>query len=66
MSAPPLRSLPDRLRQIALFELGHPHESPIPLRVGMTVLLLVSVAFYRWFLDASDSPDEREPEADAL
>lgn len=51
---------------IALFELGHPHESPIPLRVGMTVLLLVSVAFYRWFLDASDSPDEREPEADAL
>lgn len=51
---------------IALFELGSPHESPAALRIGMSLLLMVSVLFYRWFLDAPDSSSEMAPDADAL
>lgn len=36
---------------IALFELGAPaHHEALGIRVGQTAILLVSIAFFRWYL----------------
>lgn len=56
---------------LALFELGRAHESAPALRVGMSVILLASILFYRWFLDALEPRGEAPPsrpatEIDAL
>lgn len=44
---------------IALFELGgHRDHDDAAIRVGMTTILLVSILFYRWYLDHVPAGDE--------
>lgn len=45
---------------IAIFELGgERHDAPI--RVGMTSILLVSILFYRWYLESVPAEDDSSP-----
>ena len=42
---------------IALFELGAPDHGASVIRLGMTVVLMASILFYRWYLEEVPSDD---------
>jgi hypothetical protein len=52
---------------IALLELSGEHRASLGMRLAMLGILLATVAFFRWYLAALESPaKEGEPAADSL